>query len=186
MTTPPPINRTDFYLHAMPARPLAESKVWRFTVQWREVVHWARFEADDLDSRCTFIRDFAVKAGIPFEHLFWLDSAMDEALKATLAGMEELETLDRRITLAHSRLDSLERQALETERAVSKAFAEWETLTKRVDRIAEFCTELKRERNGKHVQRETETRDSRASATDLAGDGTPGTAGGRDPVPPAC
>jgi hypothetical protein len=123
---------------------LAESKVWRFTVQWREVVHWARFEADDLDSRCTFIRDFAVKAGIPFEHLFWLDSAMDEALKATLAGMEELETLDRRITLAHSRLDSLERQALETERAVSKAFAEWETLAARVERMAAYLNELKK------------------------------------------
>lgn len=144
MTTPPPINRTDVYLHAMPARPLAESKVWRFDVCWKDVAHWARFEADDLSSRVSFIRDFATKAGIPFEHLFWLDSSMDEAIKATLAQMEELDTLDRRITLAHSRLDALERQALETERAVSKAFAEWETLTKRVERMAAYLNEIKK------------------------------------------
>ena len=125
------MNRTDVFIHAMPAA--SDADIWRFTVQWKEIVHWARIIPDDVKARAKFICDFAELAGIDFHELIWMDALMTQVLNERLAEIEGRETINRRIDAAVSRINELERRAHKAEGSLTKAYAALEQATRRLD-----------------------------------------------------
>ncbi len=136
------MDRTNTFLHAMPATPLAESTVWRVDIQWHEHVMTKRFDVTDIKERGRFIREWCDKCGVPWEHALWLDSAMDEEIREWQKRNEEIETLDKRVTLLLTRVNDQEKEIRELTEGR-------ETITKRLDRLAAFCETLRQERKAR-------------------------------------
>ena len=133
------MDRTNTFLHAMPVTPLAESSVWRVTIQWHEHVYWQRFDVSDVKERGRFIREWCDKIGLPWEHALWIDAAIDDEIREWQKRNEELETLDKRVTLLLTRVNDQEKELVELRETT-------ETLTKRLDRLAAFCETIRQER----------------------------------------
>ena len=140
------LDRTNVFLDVRTATPLAETKLWRVTIQWHEHVYWERIDITDPKAKLNVIREFADKIGAPWETLIWLDAAIDREMNEWLVRNEESECLDRRVTLLLSRINDQEK----TIAAMDEALTEQ---GKRLDRIAAFCNKLMEERkagsNGK-------------------------------------
>ena len=133
------MDRTNTFVHVMPATPLADSSVWRVTIQWHEHVFWQRFDVTDIKERGRFIREWCDKIGLPWEHALWIDSAIDEQIREWQKRNEELETLDRRVTLLLSRVNNQEKEIRELTDTK-------EAFMKRLDRLAAFCETIRQER----------------------------------------
>ena len=137
--TEPAINRSNVFLHTMPAAAMEETKLWRVTAHWHEHVHWARFDVTDMAEKARFIREFCDMIGVPWEHMIWLDGAIDAEVREWIARNEECELLDRRVTLLLTRVNDQEKTIETLCEALEKA-------EKRLERIAAFCEVLKQER----------------------------------------
>jgi uncharacterized coiled-coil protein SlyX len=142
------LDRTNVFVHAMPATPLADTNLWRVTVQWMEHTHWQRFDVSEIKEKARFIREFGDKIGAPWETLIWLDGAIDQEVREWVARNEENELLDRRVTLLLSRMNDQEKAIAAMDEALTEQ-------GKRLDRIANFCNKLLEERkagsNGKQT-----------------------------------
>jgi hypothetical protein len=133
------LDRTNVFIHAMPAAPLSDTRVWRVTAQWHEHVHWARFDVGSIEEKARFIREFGDKVGAPWEHLIWLDSAIDQEVREWIARNEESELLDKRVTLLLTRVNDMEKTLTAMDETL-------QGIEKRLGRIADFCNALKEER----------------------------------------
>ena len=139
--TGPAIDRSNVHLHAMPAA-LGETNLWRVTAVWHEVAHWERINVADIEAKVKFIATFADKIGIPFQHLIWLDSAIDAEVNEWITRNQESEILQRQVLLLLQRVNDQERLLANMDEALKKA----ET---RLERIAEFCQTLREERRAR-------------------------------------
>jgi len=116
----------------------------RFVTHWKDVIHRAWLDPSNTADVATFIADFAIKIGTEMAGLLWMAAAMEKAAEEVIEERHSHERIDARISLAHLRLDELEKRTLENERAGARILDELVKLTERVDRIAAWCTEQKR------------------------------------------
>ena len=133
------LDRAQVYVHAMPASPLGDTKLWRVTVQWHEHTHGERIDVTDISEKARFIREFADKIGAPWETLIWLDSAIDQEVREWVTRNEENECLDRRVTLLLARVNDQEKALAAQDEAIK-------ALTERLERHAKFLNTLHEER----------------------------------------
>ena len=139
------VNRTEVYLDACEdTREARPTGTMRFVAHWKDVVHRAWLDPSDTGDVAKFIADFAISIGTEMAGLLWMAAAMERKAEEVTEERHSHERLDGRISLAHLRLDELEKRTLENERAGARILDELVKLTERVDRIAAWCTEQKR------------------------------------------
>jgi hypothetical protein len=153
--TAPVLDRSNVHLHAMPAA-LGDTRLWRLTVVWHEITHWERIDVGDIAAKAGFIREFASKVGIAWEHLIWLDSEIDREVNEWISRNQENEILQRQVLLLLTRLNDQEKMLANMDEALK-------VTEKRLDRIAAFCQVLKEERKTNRV--ENATKDSAGVGT---------------------
>jgi uncharacterized coiled-coil protein SlyX len=140
------MDRTNTFVSVIPATALAESNVWRVTIQWHEHSYWQRFDVTDIKERGKFIREWCDKIGVPWEHVLWIDGAIDEELNVWRKENEAYETIERRLTLLLSRVN-------DQEKTIDNLVAALEKAEQRIDRLAGFCEMLRQERRAAELER---------------------------------
>jgi uncharacterized coiled-coil protein SlyX len=140
--TEPAIDRASVKLTIAPATSIAKTNIWRVIATWHEHIHDARFNVEDMAEKARFIREFCDLVGVPWEHMIWIDGAIDAEVREWIARNEECDLLDRRVTLLLTRVNDQEKTIETLCEALEKA-------EKRLERIAAFCEVLKQERQAK-------------------------------------
>ena len=140
------LDRSNVHLHAMPAA-LGDTRLWRLTAVWHEITHWERIDVGNIAAKAGFIREFASKIGIAWEHLIWMDSEIDREVNDWISRNQENEILQRQVSLLLTRLNDQEKMLANMDEALKAT-------EKRLEKIAAYCTYLKqREKlNGKGAE----------------------------------
>ena len=103
------LDRTNVFVHAMPAVQDADTKLWRVTACWHEVTHWERIDVTDIREKARFIQAFGDKIGAPLQLLIWMDAAIDRETNNWLVQNRQTETLKKRIDLLLMRVNDQEK-----------------------------------------------------------------------------
>jgi len=137
--------RSEVYLQACEdTRQERPAGTMRFVAHWKDVIHREWLDPSKTADVAKFIGDFAIAIGTEMSGLLWMAAALEKAAEEVIEERHNHERIDARISLAHLRIDELEKRTLENERAGARILDELVKLTERVDRIAAWCTEQKR------------------------------------------
>jgi chaperonin cofactor prefoldin len=104
------MDRSNTFLHAMPVAPLADSNVWRVTIQWHDHVFWQRFDVHDTKARAQFIREWCEKIDVDMDYGLWIYGAIDQEVGDWLKRSDEIKDLNERLAAMAAQVETMERE----------------------------------------------------------------------------